>query len=94
MKVPAKSVTKRNSGLLLAAVACDAARRALAAAGRPELGAFLRGAKVSPGDCRYLTGNPAANHEMALYSGKVAAELVSAMAPFAPAPAGWKVRFS
>lgn len=80
--------------MLLAAVACDAARRACEAAGRKELGAYLRAAKVVPGKATFLTGKALANHELSFLSGEIAAELQRAMAPFCSAPKGWKVIFA
>jgi len=94
MKIPANSLTRRNPPLMLAAVACDAGRRACDAAGRKELGAYLRAAKVVPGKATFLTGKALANHELSLLSGEISAELARSMAPFCPAPNGWKVAFA
>lgn len=94
MKIPANSLTRRNPPLMLAAVACDAARRACASAGRPELAAYLRGAKVTPGKAVFLTGRAMANAELGLLAADVEAELAKAMPPFCPAPKGWKALFA
>ena len=94
MKIPATSLTRRNPPLMLAAVACDAARRVCAAAGRKDLGDHLRAARVLPGKATFLTGRSVLNHELSLLSPQIAEGLATAMAPFCPAPKGWKVTFA
>lgn len=93
MKIPALSLTKRNQPLLMAAVACDAARRVCEAVGRKEMGVWLRGARVVAGKVTFLTGRSVVNHELALLSNQITIELARVMTIFYPSQSVWKVFF-